>query len=200
MHSKNWPVKLHSKKWLVKLRRDHSLYHRNIMLFHRKKKRSKLLLRFLFVLVWKNILAGMKKEIFFLQKSYFYLKRTGKNVASLKEKLGKNVFEQKIREIEIATKKVLFFLQKVLYYLKCVLKKWAFFFYKGLSPVSISMFEVCSPSFCYHTPPVTMVFPAPHNLTIKISKIGLSHVLSWPKLGLEPKFHDPGTFGGFGKC
>ena len=23
--------------------------------------------------------------------------------------------------------------------------------------------------------------------------------LSWPKLGLEPKFHDPGTFGGFGK-
>ena len=21
-----------------------------------------------------------------------------------------------------------------------------------------------------------------------------------PKLGLEPKFHDPGTFGGFGKC
>ena len=33
---------------------------------------------------------------------------------------------------------------------------------------------------------------------IKISKIGLSHVLSWPKLGLEPKFHEPGTFGGFG--
>ena len=26
-----------------------------------------------------------------------------------------------------------------------------------------------------------------------------STVLSWPKLGLEPKFHDPGTFGGFGK-
>ena len=23
--------------------------------------------------------------------------------------------------------------------------------------------------------------------------------LSWPKLGLEPKFHDPGTFGGFEK-
>ena len=23
--------------------------------------------------------------------------------------------------------------------------------------------------------------------------------LSWPKLGLEPKFHEPGTFGGFGK-
>ena len=34
---------------------------------------------------------------------------------------------------------------------------------------------------------------------MKISKIGLRHVLSWPKLGLEPKFHDPGTFGGFGK-
>ena len=28
---------------------------------------------------------------------------------------------------------------------------------------------------------------------------GLRHVLSWSKLGLEPKFHDPGTFGGFGK-
>ena len=28
---------------------------------------------------------------------------------------------------------------------------------------------------------------------------GFRHVLSWPKLGLEPKFHDPGTFGGFGK-
>ena len=30
-------------------------------------------------------------------------------------------------------------------------------------------------------------------------KIGLRHVLSWPKLGLEPKFHESGTFGGFGK-
>ena len=29
--------------------------------------------------------------------------------------------------------------------------------------------------------------------------MGLRHVLSWPKLGLEPKFHEPGTFGGFGK-
>ena len=36
-------------------------------------------------------------------------------------------------------------------------------------------------------------------LKIKISKIGLRHVLSWPKLGLEPKFHESGTFGGFGK-
>ena len=26
-----------------------------------------------------------------------------------------------------------------------------------------------------------------------------STYLSWPKLGLEPKFHDPGTFGGVGK-
>ena len=25
--------------------------------------------------------------------------------------------------------------------------------------------------------------------------VGLGHVLSWPKLGLEPTFHDPGTFG-----
>ena len=36
-------------------------------------------------------------------------------------------------------------------------------------------------------------------LKIKISKIGLCHVLSWPKLGLEPKFHETGTFGDFGK-
>ena len=36
-------------------------------------------------------------------------------------------------------------------------------------------------------------------LKIKISKIGLRHVLSWPKLDLEPKFHDPGTTGGLGK-
>ena len=34
---------------------------------------------------------------------------------------------------------------------------------------------------------------------IKFSKIGLRHVLSWPKLDLVPKCHDPGTFGGFGK-
>ena len=37
-------------------------------------------------------------------------------------------------------------------------------------------------------------------LKIKISKIGLRRVLSWPKLGLEPKCHDTGTFGGCGKC
>ena len=36
-------------------------------------------------------------------------------------------------------------------------------------------------------------------LKIKILKIGLRSDLSWPKLGLEPKFHEPGTFGGFGK-
>ena len=34
---------------------------------------------------------------------------------------------------------------------------------------------------------------------MKISNIGLRSDFSWPKLGLEPKFHDPGTFGGFGK-
>ena len=27
----------------------------------------------------------------------------------------------------------------------------------------------------------------------------LTHVLSWPKLGLEPKCYDTLTFGGFGK-
>ena len=37
------------------------------------------------------------------------------------------------------------------------------------------------------------------SVKMKKEKIGLCHVLSWPKLGLEGKFHDPGTFGGFGK-
>ena len=39
----------------------------------------------------------------------------------------------------------------------------------------------------------------PPPLKIKISKIRLRHVLSWPKLGLEPKVHESGTFDGFGK-
>ena len=29
--------------------------------------------------------------------------------------------------------------------------------------------------------------------------MGLGHVLSWPKLDLEPKFNEARTFGGFGK-
>ena len=37
-------------------------------------------------------------------------------------------------------------------------------------------------------------------MNIQISKIGLCSDLSWPKLDLEPKCHDPETFGGFGKC
>ena len=36
-------------------------------------------------------------------------------------------------------------------------------------------------------------------LKVKKSKIGLRHVSSWPKLGLEPKFNESGTLGGFGK-
>ena len=36
-------------------------------------------------------------------------------------------------------------------------------------------------------------------LKIYILKIRLRHVLSSPKLGLEPEYHDPGTFAGFGK-
>ena len=36
--------------------------------------------------------------------------------------------------------------------------------------------------------------PYGDTLKIKKSKIGLRHVLSWPKLSLEPKFHDSGTF------
>ena len=36
-------------------------------------------------------------------------------------------------------------------------------------------------------------------LKIKMPKIGIRHVLSWPKLGLESKFRGAGTFGGFGK-
>ena len=35
----------------------------------------------------------------------------------------------------------------------------------------------------------------PPPLKIKILKIGLCSDLSWPKLGLEPKCHDPWTFG-----
>ena len=34
-------------------------------------------------------------------------------------------------------------------------------------------------------------YGTPPPLKIKISKIGLRHVLSWHKLGLEPKFHAP---------
>ena len=37
------------------------------------------------------------------------------------------------------------------------------------------------------------------SVKIKMLKIGLRSDLSWPKVGLEPKFHDAGTFGGFGK-
>ena len=37
------------------------------------------------------------------------------------------------------------------------------------------------------------------SVKIKISKIGLRHVLSWPKVGLEPKIHDLGTSGDCGK-
>ena len=36
-------------------------------------------------------------------------------------------------------------------------------------------------------------------LKIKILKIGLRSDLSWAKVGLEPKYHEPGSFGGFGK-
>ena len=36
-------------------------------------------------------------------------------------------------------------------------------------------------------------------LKIKILKTGLRSDLSWPKVFLEPKYHEPGTFGGFGK-
>ena len=35
-------------------------------------------------------------------------------------------------------------------------------------------------------------------LKMKILKIGLRHVLSWPKLLLESKFREAGSFGGFG--
>ena len=40
---------------------------------------------------------------------------------------------------------------------------------------------------------------SPPPLKIKILKIGIRSDLSWPKLGLEPKFHEGGSFGGFGK-
>ena len=38
----------------------------------------------------------------------------------------------------------------------------------------------------------------PPPLKIKILKIGLRSDLNWPKVDLEPKFHDTGTLGGFG--
>ena len=38
-----------------------------------------------------------------------------------------------------------------------------------------------------------------HISTLVDSENRASCDLSWPKVGLEPKFHDPGTFGGFGK-
>jgi len=34
---------------------------------------------------------------------------------------------------------------------------------------------------------------------MKNSKIGLFHVLRWPKSRLETTFQEAGTFGGFGK-
>ena len=43
------------------------------------------------------------------------------------------------------------------------------------------------------------IWDPPPRLEMKNSKIGLRHVLSWPKLGLEPKSYESGTFGGFGK-
>ena len=39
----------------------------------------------------------------------------------------------------------------------------------------------------------------PASLKMKIFKIEPRRVLSWPKLGLETKCHDAGTFGDFGK-
>ena len=37
------------------------------------------------------------------------------------------------------------------------------------------------------------------NIFLTLGHMGLRSDLSWPKLDLEPKFHDHGTFGGFGK-
>ena len=39
----------------------------------------------------------------------------------------------------------------------------------------------------------------PPPLKLKTMKVGFRHVLSWSKRRLEPKCHDAGTFGGFGK-
>ena len=54
-------------------------------------------------------------------------------------------------------------------------------------------------NYLYSRPPKKNMY-SPLLLEITILKIGLRHVLSWPKIGIEPKFHDAGTFGGFGKC
>ena len=37
------------------------------------------------------------------------------------------------------------------------------------------------------------------SVKIKISRIGLRYISSWLKLGMEAKFHEAGTFGGFEK-
>ena len=73
MHSKNWPVNLRYKNWPVKLRRNILVYHRNIALFHRKKK-IKTSIMFFVCLGLKhaeNFFGGYKKIskkiIFFLQ-------------------------------------------------------------------------------------------------------------------------------------
>ena len=36
-------------------------------------------------------------------------------------------------------------------------------------------------------------------IKIMILKIGVCHILSWPKIGLELEFYEAGTFCGFGK-
>ena len=35
------------------------------------------------------------------------------------------------------------------------------------------------------------------SVKMKNEKIGFRHILSWPKIGLQPTFHDAETFGGF---
>ena len=48
-----------------------------------------------------------------------------------------------------------------------------------------------------HTSSLGLESTAQPKKNMKNLKIGLRHVISWPKLGLEPTFHESGTFSGF---
>ena len=46
---------------------------------------------------------------------------------------------------------------------------------------------------------ISSIYHYTYSRCMKVIVINRKWVLSWPKLDLEPKFHDPGTFGGIGK-
>ena len=64
------------------------------------------------------------------------------------------------------------------------------FFYKGDTP---KKFEFWGKMLFPHFLSKNIHFV----IKIKKTKIVFRHILSWPKLDLEPKFHDPGTILAF---